>query len=174
MAYKEWVALEVKATDYPLSVQNANLSWGKFYQYPNKDAEISAAQVNQLGIAPGQSVIIAACGRSGAASGTTGSLEIHHGTDGRRLTTVEWNCPWWWGRTSLYVKDGCCEVSGSRLEWCAGEINVTGVHYTSINNEGALQDVKLTYYTPIAPWPFWLRAEGPAARLEPAAPVENH
>ncbi len=156
MAYKEWIALEVKATDYPLTIQGASVSWGKFYQYPNKDVELSAAQINGLRVEPGKSVIIAACGRSCAASGTEGRLEVHHDEAGK-LSGISWNCPWSLGRTLLYVSSGCVDIKGDQLEWCTGHVDEGGVYYTSIGNVGALGNITLTYYSPHLNIPFGWR-----------------
>lgn len=153
MAYKEWIAIEVKATDYPLVIKGAGLSWGKFYQSPNKDAELSAEQINAIRIEPGKSAIIAACGRSGAASGTEGRFEIHH-DGGAKLSDITWNCPWWLGRTLFFVSSGCVDIQGEQLEWCTGHVEEGGVYYTSIGNVGALGNITLTYYTPHWPTPF--------------------
>ena len=46
MAYAQWVSFTVKVKGFAGKTDNANLSWGKFYKYDNKDEEI--ADVNGI------------------------------------------------------------------------------------------------------------------------------
>ncbi len=92
MSYAQWVAITVDAANITLSVRNAQIPWGKFYQYSDKDQAVSVDSINQIVIAAGASVVIAACGRSGSASGTEGSFDLY---DGETLAgTYYWDCPW--------------------------------------------------------------------------------
>ncbi|CCM04537.1 uncharacterized protein FIBRA_06718 [Fibroporia radiculosa] len=93
-AYAQWVSMLIKNLlgNASIKVQNANVSWGKFYEDGNKDREISAGKVNSIVIAPNFTATVAACGRANAASGTEGTIDLYDGTT--RICTLYWNCPW--------------------------------------------------------------------------------
>lgn len=92
MAYAQWVVITVKARNTSLSIRNAHLSWGKFYQNPNKDQELSADDINKIVIPANNNAVIASCGRSDSASGTEGSFDIYDGQT--NVGNYYWNCPW--------------------------------------------------------------------------------
>lgn len=75
-----------------MKVQNASLDWGKFYEYDNKDKELSAGEINKIEVASGKSAWICSCGRSDASSGTEGSFELYDGSV--KIGRFKWNCPW--------------------------------------------------------------------------------
>jgi hypothetical protein len=85
-------------TDTPFSVYR-----GKFYEWDNKDHEISPAQVDSLVIAQGDTKEIAACGRSDAASGTEGTVDLYQG--GTKVCQLYWNCPWGSKTNTFTVRD---------------------------------------------------------------------
>ncbi|KAL3457538.1 aegerolysin type hemolysin [Aspergillus heterothallicus] len=94
-SYSDWVDLRV--TDdcsAQVAVQNAQVSWGKFYQYNNENNEISPEQVDKTLINPGQYADICACGRQGSASGTTGSIDLMDTSANEKICTLNWNCPY--------------------------------------------------------------------------------
>lgn len=65
---------------------------GKFYEWPNKDKELSIDDVNKTVIPAGGEHRVSACGRSDAASGTTGSFDLYD--DNTKIIHIKWNCPW--------------------------------------------------------------------------------
>ncbi|KAI9369616.1 aegerolysin type hemolysin [Aspergillus egyptiacus] len=94
-SYSDWVDLRI--TDNcggPLSVQNAQVSWGKFYKYNNEDDELTPQQVDATTIAPGSSADICACGRKASASGTSGSVDLVDKNANTTICTLAWNCPY--------------------------------------------------------------------------------
>ncbi|KAE8332434.1 Asp-hemolysin [Aspergillus sergii] len=100
MAYAQWIIIHLinSMTSSTLKVKNAipdkekGEGWGKFYKDGNKDDEISAAEVNKVTVPPGGSANIYSCGRSDAASGTEGHIELWDGES--KIGKVYWDCPW--------------------------------------------------------------------------------
>ncbi|KAM5350786.1 hypothetical protein ACJ41O_007291 [Fusarium nematophilum] len=94
MAYAQWVymLIQSKVANGNLLIKNLKLSWGKFYQYDNKDTEVSSSTVGSTTIAPGNSAGIASCGRADAASGTEGSFDLYNGNV--KVCNIYWDCPW--------------------------------------------------------------------------------
>jgi hypothetical protein len=103
MAYAQWVVMTVGATGTTLSIKNAQVAWGKFFQYNDKDREVSSDDINKIQITSGSVAVIASCGREDAASGTEGSFDI-----------VPWAA---WSR--------------SRLAWPRGDIYVGEISWTA-------------------------------------------
>ncbi|KAL2148975.1 hypothetical protein VTH82DRAFT_1661 [Thermothelomyces myriococcoides] len=103
MAYAQWIILQIisRLKNGTISVKNAGLSWGKFYQPPNKDAEIDAGTVNKITIAPKSSAEIGSCGREDASSGTEGQLDLYDGDT--KICHVYWDCPWGSKNNTLQV-----------------------------------------------------------------------
>ncbi|KAH7905705.1 putative Asp-hemolysin precursor [Hygrophoropsis aurantiaca] len=92
-AYAQWVVLEItNSLKGPIKIQNAKLIWGKFYQNGNKDVELSPDEIDQIVIPPGETRSVSSCGRSGAPSGTEGSIDLDDDTT--KICTLYWNCPW--------------------------------------------------------------------------------
>jgi hypothetical protein len=105
MAYAQWIEVKVVSENMNLKVKNANLSWGKFYQYGNKDNEISTEDINKITVASSKSDNICSCGRSGASSGTEGSFELYDGDT--KIGKFNWDCPWGKKSNSLsWTQDG--------------------------------------------------------------------
>ncbi|MCO5567375.1 hypothetical protein L7F22_021065 [Adiantum nelumboides] len=74
-----------------MSLNNSALPWGKWYDYPNKDAEISGPDGTT--ITYGQIAIAAACGRENSPSGTEGNFDLY--ADGTtRIADIYFDCPW--------------------------------------------------------------------------------
>ncbi|MDG4596773.1 MAG: aegerolysin family protein [Candidatus Contendobacter sp.] len=101
MAYGQWVSFTVRVKGFAGRADLANLIWGKFYKYDDKDSEIDIAAVNNIKFENNNtySNIIASCGRSDAASGTEGSFYIC--IDGKapddpdyKVCKISWDCPW--------------------------------------------------------------------------------
>ena len=68
------------------------VSRGKFYKNGNKNDEISAGAVNGTTIPAGSTENIYSCGRSDAASGTEGVIDLYEGDT--KICTIYWSCPW--------------------------------------------------------------------------------
>lgn len=66
---------------------------GKFFEWSNKDHEISSAEVESKSAgANGGEVGVASCGRSDASSGTEGSFDVYDGDT--HVCHIYWDCPW--------------------------------------------------------------------------------
>lgn len=94
MAYAQWVSFNILADNCNLTIDQASHSWGKFYQYDDKDKELSAGQINGtvIEIAQESYNVLSACGRSDSASGTQGSYDLYEGDT--KVVTIVWDCPW--------------------------------------------------------------------------------
>lgn len=92
MAYAQWIEVKVVSEGMTLKVKSAKLDWGKFYEYGNKDKEISTDDINKISIESGKSSWICSCGRSDASSGTEGSFELYDGDT--KIGKFNWDCPW--------------------------------------------------------------------------------
>lgn len=118
MSYAQWIGSEVHPINFQISIKNAKLAWGKFYQEGNKDKELSSDEINKITIASGSVGKIYSCGRSDSASGTEGSFDVYDG--GTHVGTFYWNCPWgsksntffWTGMTREYI----AQVSGGNTD----------------------------------------------------------
>jgi len=132
MAYAQWVEIKVEPTGTDLQIKNAKANWGKFYQHPNKDKELSPAQINKLKITPANPVIIASCGRSDASAGTEGSFDLYAGEV--KVAHYKWNCPWGSKTNSQALTPGTNEhyvtqVSGGNTDSGAlGNVTLKVVH----------------------------------------------
>ncbi|KAK1752929.1 aegerolysin family [Echria macrotheca] len=105
-AYAQWVHMSIKysdAGDGSINVQNAHLDWGKFYEWDNKDHEISPTEVDSVVIGPGETGDVAACGRSDAASGTEGHVDLYYGNT--KICELYWDCPWGSKKNTFSVKE---------------------------------------------------------------------
>ncbi|KAK0710131.1 aegerolysin type hemolysin, partial [Lasiosphaeria miniovina] len=75
-----------------LRVKNLGTKWqGKFYQWDNKDHELSAADVSKQVAGPSGKIDIASCGRSDASSGTEGDYDIYEGDT--KVCHIYWTAP---------------------------------------------------------------------------------
>lgn len=90
---EQWVSVTIKAKGVgPLTIQNAALKYGQFHKTGNKGAEIKAYDINGITIPSGGNVIISACGKGNAPSGTEGSVDIYDGAT--KIGRYYWDCPW--------------------------------------------------------------------------------
>ncbi|KAH8127534.1 Aegerolysin-domain-containing protein [Trichoderma asperelloides] len=89
----QWISIRVynRMRKNDVSFKNAKLAWGKFYS-GSKSNEISAAEVDKIVVSPDATKSADSCGRSGALSGTQGSLDLYDGTT--RICSLSWDCPW--------------------------------------------------------------------------------
>lgn len=65
---------------------------GKFYEWDDKNKDTTADAVNAVTVAPGETGLVASCGKSDAASGTEGYLDLYDGDT--KICTVYWSVPW--------------------------------------------------------------------------------
>lgn len=121
MAYAQWVTITIDAIDVTLSVKHATYQWGKFYQIPNKDDEVSIETINEMVIPAGGSNVIAACGRENASSGTEGSFELYDGDT--LIGEYYWDCPWGsktntslWKPNDTVLEQYVTQVTGANLD----------------------------------------------------------
>ncbi|KAJ5203321.1 Aegerolysin family protein [Penicillium cf. viridicatum] len=116
-SYNDWVDLRI-ADNYsgPISVQNAQVSWGKFYKYNNENNELTPQQVDGTVISPGNSADVCACGKQASASGTEGSIDLTDTTTNARICTLYWNCPYT-GSNDLQVKNQNPQYPVSVGDW---------------------------------------------------------
>jgi hypothetical protein len=104
MAYAQWVSIAIKSDNCDITIKNAHLAWGKFYQCGDKDREISAESINGKVVSSGSTFTICACGRENSASGTEGSFDLYVGD--LHVGSYYWNCPWGSAtNTSTWTKD---------------------------------------------------------------------
>ena len=128
MAYDQWVTITVVAKNCNLSIKNATLAWGKFHQCGNKDKEIPSSEINTIVIPAGNSATICACGRSDAASGTEGHIDIYDSET--RIGNYYWDCPWgskpYTSTWSPASSDGyIAQCTGGNLDLGLGNITIT-------------------------------------------------
>ncbi|KAM0227517.1 hypothetical protein ACHAP5_012168 [Fusarium lateritium] len=104
MAYAQWVyiLIQSKIASGEISIKNVNLNWGKFFNYNNKDDEISTDEIKKITIGSNKSAGIASCGRSDASSGTEGSLDLYDGDV--KICHIYWSCPWG-SKTNTFTVD---------------------------------------------------------------------
>lgn len=77
---------------------------GKWYEYPNKDQELSDNDVQANYAGPnGGSMGVAASGREWTSSGTEGQFDIYHGNT--KVCHVYWDCPWSHKHNSFSVSE---------------------------------------------------------------------
>ncbi|MEJ2765608.1 aegerolysin family protein [Photobacterium sp. MCCC 1A19761] len=128
MAYAQNIQIAINPENFTLTVDGAKLEWGKFYEYDDKDSELSIKDVNGTKIEPKEIKVIAACGRSDSASGTEGSIKLYDGNV--EIGKFYWDCPWgskdnqtkWEKSNNQYIT----EVSGGNLHSGAiGLVNIT-------------------------------------------------
>ncbi|KAI1324213.1 aegerolysin type hemolysin [Xylariaceae sp. FL0255] len=130
MGYKQFTEIKiVNKTVGTLKIQNAAHSWGKFYNAPDRDSEISPDDLNLVKIAPGQNYTVSACGRENASSGCTGSFDLVDGN----VTAVQilYDSPW--GNSSN--RFNAQTASGYAVNQVGGNLNDQG---------GPLGDIQLT------------------------------
>lgn len=90
-AYDQWMDLNIiNLSKNPIKI-TGSLEWGKWYVNGDKSQEASAPD---LEIAAGGSTRIAATGRSDAASGTEGTINISDASGTTQLVTIKFDCPW--------------------------------------------------------------------------------
>ena len=94
MSYAQWIGISVKPYKLNLNIQNAQLSWGKFHREDDRDSDISSNEINQIKMRDGNSASIYSCGRSDAASGTQGSIDIYDADTAKKIGTFSWDSPW--------------------------------------------------------------------------------
>lgn len=102
MAYGQWIQVILEnASNKALKTSKPYLQWGKFYDYPDKDKEVSTSSVNDQSIPAKDTFQFAACGRESAASGTEGQIDVMDGD--KRIFELYWDCPWS-GSNQLYTR----------------------------------------------------------------------
>ncbi|KAL9073847.1 MAG: hypothetical protein Q9161_002679 [Pseudevernia consocians] len=94
------VILENKS-DKTLKTSGAYLQWGKFYEHPDENKEVSIKTVDNQPIPSKGAFQFASCGRESSPSGTEGQIDIMNGNE--RIFQLYWDCPWS-GDNKLYVK----------------------------------------------------------------------
>ncbi|PHH89228.1 hypothetical protein CDD83_6460 [Cordyceps sp. RAO-2017] len=94
MAYAQWIVVAIvnMVQNRDLTVKNAHLYWGKFFDCYSKDNEVSTHEVEGSSAAPFEAKYVGACGRSDSASGTEGSFDVYD--DATKICRVYWSCPW--------------------------------------------------------------------------------
>ncbi|ATY64518.1 Aegerolysin [Cordyceps militaris] len=94
MAYAQWVSVTIVNLVHTglITVQDAQIIWGKFYEGENKNSEILPEQVNKTTVASGAQASVGAAGRSDSSSGVEGSFSLFLG--GQKICGVYFSCPW--------------------------------------------------------------------------------
>ena len=86
---------------------------GEFYQFDDKDNELSPEQVNGQVIESGSEGVnvVSSCGREDSASGTQGQFDLYDGDT--KVVTLVWDCPWrLWHLTILSFRSPLLVHSG--------------------------------------------------------------
>lgn len=92
MGYAQWIEVKIVSENTTLEIKSASLDWGKFYEYGDKNKEISTENINKITIDSGKIARICACGRDGAAAGTEGKFELYDGKT--KIGEFKWDCPY--------------------------------------------------------------------------------
>lgn len=92
MAYAQWVVIKITPKDCDLTVKHVTSEWGKFHATGDKGMELKPSQIEGKKATPDNPLVISACGRSNASSGTTGSFQLWDGNT--HVATYAWDCPW--------------------------------------------------------------------------------
>lgn len=103
MAYAQWIAVHIEVSPVldKIGIRNAYTSWGKFYNYPDKDQEVPPQYVSDIDATTDRPVWIASCGRENASSGTQGSFDCYH--ENKKIGTFRWDCPWASGTANRFI-----------------------------------------------------------------------
>ncbi|KAK6819219.1 hypothetical protein RU639_008142 [Aspergillus parasiticus] len=130
MTYANWITVHIinNTGDNIVKVQNAEVSWGKFYQTGDKDHEISAANVNETTVAIGGSADVSSCGRQDSASGTTRSIELWDNEN--KICKIVWDCPWANQPNDFNIVDQSEDYSVQHGDW-----NRDGARIGTVNVE---------------------------------------
>ncbi|EQL01342.1 Aegerolysin [Ophiocordyceps sinensis CO18] len=103
MAYGQWIMLLItNSIETQIRVQNAQLNL-QFYRGGNKDVEIPLAEVDQVGIPWGAEEQLSSCGRSDAAAGTMGFVDLYD--EDTKVCRISWSCPWGAYPNTLKIDD---------------------------------------------------------------------
>jgi len=93
MGYNEWVSFVIcNCTNNKITIKNANLLYGKWYNEVNKDFEIELEDINRIVINPGDRFKINCCGRFITITGCEGSFDLVE-EDGTVIRHIYFNCP---------------------------------------------------------------------------------
>lgn len=143
MSYDQWIEITIDGpVGKELHVRNARLKWGKFHQPSNKDVELKPEAINELAlghrhrVGDAHRVVIAACGRQGAASGTQGEFELYDFA-GKLSARCEWDCPWGTAPNSFIwhpANGWSADIHGDRLAEQGAE------HFTTVKDPLRLRD----------------------------------
>jgi hypothetical protein len=92
--YNNWICMQIKqAGDEPLEIYQSHTNQGKWYEWDDKDAEMTEADVNDLTIPMGKTVYVAACGRDSSPTGTNGYVTIKN-KSGVKVCKMEFDVPY--------------------------------------------------------------------------------
>ncbi len=99
MAYAQWVSFTMKAANFDAFVGGAHRDWGKFYQWDNKDKEVSNSTIDEIELEKGKTYPqeISTCGRENSSSGTEGYFYLYTNKerkDADAICKIYWDCPW--------------------------------------------------------------------------------
>lgn len=94
MAENQYVRIRLCAENLMLGINTAQLSSGKFHEPENKSKEIESAEIESTILNSGEQKFICACGRSSAAVGTSGFIELIDKENEKILGKYIWASPW--------------------------------------------------------------------------------
>uniref|UniRef100_A0A3B0M240 Uncharacterized protein n=1 Tax=Arsenophonus endosymbiont of Trialeurodes vaporariorum TaxID=235567 RepID=A0A3B0M240_9GAMM len=104
MSYNQWVNISICPINFPLTIKNVNIIWGKFHKEGDKDIEISPSNIKGKVIPENTQYSICACGRDNSTSGTQGMIALFD--KDLRIAEYRWNDPWLSGKSeSLLICD---------------------------------------------------------------------
>eukprot|EP01084_Bolivina_argentea_P094376 169657_1 len=112
LAYAQWIEIDIQnKSGTELIIENASLSWGKWYASGNKGKELG--NPDKTKIDNGNSFGVYSCGRENSASGSQGSFDLKLFSNGKattRICTMSWDCPWG-------LKGNSYDVSNKGVGW---------------------------------------------------------
>ncbi|WP_281233933.1 aegerolysin family protein [Flavobacterium gelatinilyticum] len=130
MGYAQWIEIKIVSENMTVQVKNTKRDYGKFYEYGDKNKELSIAAINSIKIESGTSKRICACGRSGAATGTEGSFELYDGDT--KIGKFYWDCPFWKSSNEISWTQSASETSyktdkegGNKSSGAIGNVTIT-------------------------------------------------
>ncbi|KAH7903151.1 aegerolysin type hemolysin [Hygrophoropsis aurantiaca] len=87
----------------PIKIQNATILWGKFHRKGDPMYELSPEEIDKIVIPAGSDQSVSSIGRTGAASGVEGTIDLYDDTT--KICTLYWNYPWAGPTDSFEIRD---------------------------------------------------------------------
>ncbi|KAK1778422.1 Aegerolysin-domain-containing protein [Copromyces sp. CBS 386.78] len=133
----QWVYMTIRneASSGDMYIRNTKLHWGKWYDYPDKDHELSDNDVQGGRAGPnGGTMVVAASGRAWTPSGTEGQFDIYHG--GIKVCHVYFDCPFSHIHNSFSISDinGAYAVQETGASLGSGPLGTITIEVVKMND----------------------------------------